>query len=802
MRAPLRWLSEYVDLSLSPKELAERLTIAGVEVGEIISSNGDWDLVSIAQVVEIARHPNADRLVLATVELGGGQRQTVVCGAPNVAVGQKIAFARPGARLIDGHTGQPSLLKPAVIRGVESAGMICSEKELGLSDYHAGILTLADDAPVGTPLSSYLGDVIFDLDIRPNRPDLLSIVGVAREVASLTNQTVRDPSIEHPETGKPIKGRLEVEIADPDLCPRYCAALIEDVHIAESPPWLQERLIAAGMRPINNVVDITNYVMLELGQPLHAFDFAKLRQHRIVVRRPQPGEQLLLLDGTEQELTPDMLAICDAEAPVALAGVMGGLDSEVSPRTTAVLLESANFHGPNTRRTAAALKLRSEASLRFEKGLSRELPPIAAQRAVKLMVELCGGEAAQGIIDVYPGRQKDPRITLTQERLHRLLGLPLLVARVRQILSSLGFSCRWVPPDRYVVRVPYWRTDISIPDDVIEELARVIGYDQLPATIIRGELPPSIPQPRRHLRERVRDTLAAAGMQEVITYSLTSLEVLAKVLAPEELAVCPPLSLANPMSRDLECLRTTLRASLLKTLADNVRHRRTMISLFETARVYLPQPEDLLPQEVETLCGLVAGHRPDRWGQPSGETASFYDAKAYLDHLLSHLGVEVDYQETTDYAFLPSRVAAVSVGEQRLGVLGQLHPRVTTAFDIEADVALFELDLDALLPHLPTARIYRPIPPYPSVEQDIALVVAEEAPAGRLRALIESSPLVCSVAVFDLYTGPPVPPGKKSLAFSVSYQAPDHTLTDAEVERERERILARLKRELGATLRS
>jgi phenylalanyl-tRNA synthetase beta chain len=799
MRIPLKWLAEYVDLSLDPRELAERLTMAGVEVGEVITTAGEWDGVFVGQVVDVGRHPNADRLVLATVEVGG-ERETVVCGAPNVAVGQKVSFARTGTRLIDGRTGQPTVLRPAVIRGVESAGMICSEKELGLSDYHEGILVLADDAPLGMPLASYLGDIVFDLDVTPNRPDILCVVGVAREVAASSGGIVRDPSIEYAAAGQPIKGRVHVQIDDPDLCPRYVAALVEDVSVGESPPWMQERLVGAGLRPINNVVDITNYVMLELGQPLHAFDLTRLRGGRIVVRRARQGEMMLLLDGTEQKLSPDMLAIADAEVPVALAGVMGGLDSQINLNTTAVLLEAANFNGPNIRRTAAALKVRTDASNRFEKGLSRAMPPIAAQRAVKLMVELCGGRAAAGIIDVYPGKRKDVRVTLTQKRLHTLLGMELPVPQVRQVLSSLGFSCRWVPPDRYVARVPYWRTDVNIPDDVVEEIARVIGYDQVPTTRLHGELPPAWPQPRRDLRGRIADILASAGMQEVVTYSLTSLEALRKTLGPEELSSRPPLRIANPMSQEQEYARTSLRASLLGALADNVRHRDDLTALFETARIYLPRPDDL-PEEVETVAAVITGRLPDRWGGSKGEPAGFYEAKSYLDLLLDRLGVSAEYAEATDYALLPGRTAALVVDGRRVGLVGQVQPQVAAEFDLENPVAMFEVDLDALLVHLAGPRRYQAVAPYPSVEEDIAVIVDADVPAARVSGIIRAAPLVRSVRLFDVYSGPQVPPGKKSLAFSVSYQAADHTLTDEEVRRQHERILARLRQEVGAVLR-
>ena len=731
----------------------------------------------------------------------GGERATVVCGAPNLEAGQKVAFAPEGATLIDAHSGKASVLKRAVIRGVESAGMICSERELGLSEEHEGILALPPDAPVGAQLADYLGDVVFDFDLRANRPDAFSVVGIAREVSAIVGQPVQEPDIEYPEAGPAIEGRVEVEIAAADLCPRYCAALVEDVRIGPSPDWMQERLTAAGLRPINNIVDITNYVMLELGQPLHAFDLRKLQGPRIVVRRASAGESITLLDGSRVDLRPEMLVIADAKMPVAIAGVMGGASSEVDEGTTTVLLEAASFNGPSVRRTSQALKARTEASNRFEKGISRHMPMLAAQRAVKLMIEICGGKAATGIIDVFPGKEKDVRITVSQERLERVLGMALQPALVRQALGALGFTVRHAPSGRFVVRVPYWRTDVSIPDDVAEELARSIGYDRVPMSRISGEIPAAQPQPLRELRELARDVLAAAGMQEVITYPLTNEETLARVIGPQELQERPPLRLENPMSRELECLRTTLRHGLLQSLSRNQRLRPGMLALFETARVFIPRPDDL-PVENEQICGVVSGPRPDRWGQPSGDAVDLYDAIAYLDALFSRLGIHAIYQPVADFSLLTGRAATIAAGDWRLGVVGQVHPRVASAFDIEQDVFLFELDMEALLANQAGVRRYRPVVRFPAAQQDIALIVDDAIPAGQVRAVIGASALVTSVRLFDIYTGQPLPPGKKSLAFSVAFQSTDRTLTDSEVEKERRRIVARLERELGAQLRS
>ena len=801
MRIPLRWLADYVDLTLPTEELARRLTTAGVEVGEIISSAGEWDGVVVAEVIKVEKHPNADRLTLVTVHLGNDRFETVVCGTPNVAVGQKVAFAPEGTRLIDGHTGEATVLKRAKIRGVDSAGMVLSEKELGISDSHEGILVLPDDAPVGTPLAAVLGETVFDLDLTPNRPDLLSVLGVAREVAALSGSKVRDPSIAYQATGEPIKARAQVEVVDRDLCPRYVAGLIEDLKVGESPAWMQQRLIAAGMRPINNIVDITNYVMLEIGQPLHAFDYDKLKEQRIVVRRARPGEKLRLLDGSDRELSPDMLVIADATDAVGVAGVMGGANSEVTEDTKIVLLESANFRPTSVRRTRQTLRVETDASRRFEKGLSVYLPPIAAQRAVKLMVELCGGRAAQGLIDITATKPKDTRVTLTQERLQRVLGVELPSGEVRRVLEALGFGCRWVPPDRFIVRVPYWRTDVSIADDVVEEVARIVGYDELPTSRLRGEIPAMQRQPIRELRERVRQALADSGLREIITYSLTDLATLQKVLPPEDLATTPPLRVANPMSREFEYVRTTLRGSILETLAKHTRvSGGRLVTVFEAGRVYLRNDNDL-PQEVETVCAALSGRKPDRWGQPVGEPAGFFEAKAHLEHVLAGLRVAAEYREAIEHPYLSGRTAEVSIDGRRVGLLGELHPRVASAFEIKQDVAMFELDLEALKPHVPELVHYELVSPYPSVEEDLAIIVDEDVPAGRAISLIKESELVRSVSIFDVYTGPQVPKGKKSLAFSISFQSAGGTLTDLEVADERQRIVERLGRELGATLR-
>ncbi len=545
MKVPLKWLREYVDITLPPAELAEKLTMAGIEAKGTQVTGGKWENIVVGQIIAINPHPNADRLRLPTVDLGTEQ-QTVVCGAPNLSVGDKIAFAYVGAELIDGHSGQLIRLKPAKIRGVESSGMVCSEKELGISDSHEGIMVLPPDAPVGTPLADYLGDVIFDLDVTPNRPDCLCVIGIAQEVAALTGQSLHPPEVSYEEAEPPTDQQIAIEITDPDLCSRYCASLITGIKIAESPQWMQQRLLACGMRPINNIVDVTNYVMLELGQPLHAFDHEKIKSKRIIVRRAAEGEITVSLDGVERTLSPDMLVIADAERAVAIAGVMGGANSEVTDDTTAILLEAANFNPTSIHYTSHQLSLLSEASMRFERGIRAELTVPALKRATQLMMQLAGGKAAKGIADVYPDKREPKPILLSTDKAKKLLGVEFSLDQIVNTLTSLGFTCQPADsPSEVRVTAPYWRSDIQQAVDLIEEVARIIGYDKIPMTMLSEPLPRQNPAPILGLKQKIRDSLVGYGFQEIITYSLTSLEMLNK-LTPETHPVEPTsLRVAN-----------------------------------------------------------------------------------------------------------------------------------------------------------------------------------------------------------------------------------------------------------------
>lgn len=804
MLVSLKWLSEYVPLTLSPEELAHRLTLAGVKVEKIHTQGAEWDGIFVGLVQEVFPHPDpaVTRIRMVTVDIGRDEPLTVVCGAPNVAAGQKIAFATIGTRVRDGHEpGKFITLKAANMRGVVSNGMVCSEAELGLSEAHEGILELPEAAPVGQPLGEFLGDTIYDIEITPNRPDHMSILGIAWEVAAQNHTKVKEPERVYAESGAQTAAqRTSVTIEDRDLCPRYLAGIVERVKVGPSPEWLQERLRSAGMRPINNVVDITNFVMLEMGQPLHAFDFRKLSGQRIVVRRAQPGERMRTLDDVDRELTPDMLVIADDKRPVAVAGVMGGADAEVTASTTTILLEAASFNAINVRRTSGILGLRTEASIRFEKGLHPELAAVAARRAMKLLVEIAGGRAAKGLVDSYPAKRADTRVVVTRERIEKVLGMDLPTTQVRQALTDLGFGCRWVPPDRYVVRAPYWRTDVSINDDVVEELARVIGYDRLESQALGGAIPEPVDDLVRRLRERLQDAAVAAGLQEVITYPLTTPEILALVDSPDKLEVHPPLRMENPMSVEQSVMRTSLRHSLLQTVASNLRRERGTVAIFEAAGVYLSQP-DGLPDERQLIVGAVAGNRTGRWGEPTAESVDYFDAKGALEDTFERIAATIDFRAGAEYGMLRNRTADLLAGGARIGFLGQVHPNVAAAFDITTPVYMFEIDIARLLPSIEDYVHHKPQSRFPAVLQDIALLLDASVPASKVRDIIASSNLVVDVQLFDVYEGDTLPDGKRSLAFGIQFQALDRTLTEKDVADARNRIVRRLQHDLGAELR-
>jgi len=800
MKVPLSWLKQYVDVDLPAQDLAHRLTMAGIEVGEV-EVIGGWSEVFVGHVTGVRPHPNADRLRLCVVNTGSEELE-VVCGAPNVAAGQNICFAKVGANIYNTHTERHEVLEAAKIRGVESQGMICSAVELGLGDDHSGIIELPEDAPVGALLDDYLGDTVLDLELTPNRLDCLSVLGVAHEVAALTGKTVKEPETNYKEAGAPITDQIDISVGSPELCRRYTASLLQGVKIGPSPQWLQDRLTRAGLRPINNVVDVTNFVMLEYNQPLHSFDYDLIKDATVIVRRARPDEMLTTLDGVERKLTVENLVIADANDAIGLGGVIGGANSDISVNTVNVLLESATFDGTNNRETAQTLGLRTEATLRFEKGLRPELAPIALRRATGLIQEVAGGTVAPGIVDVLSDEGADaPVVPLTGEKIRRMLGMEVDQKRVQETLDALGFTWESAGESELKVTVPYWRNDVNIEEDLVEEVVRTIGYDSVPTTMLSSPIPFQQPEPVMGLRDQIKDLLASEGIQEVINYPLVTLQQLEQVeqLDPANL----PMRVTNPMSADREYLRTTLRASLLATLAANQGHGAGPFRLFEAGRVFWPREGDL-PDERETVAGVLAGLRHEPSWLEDDSLLDFYDAKGVVELVLNRLGVLATYEPSDDPSFHPGRCAVIKVADAVIGVVGEVHPVVMDRLGLESpQVAAFELYLGPILAALPDGQQqFEPLPRYPSATRDLALVMPTDVDAGQVTRLILRHRGVDRANLFDIYAGENLAEGTKSLAFHVYFQARDRTLTNEEVNRSLDGLLRTLERELKVTLRA
>jgi phenylalanyl-tRNA synthetase beta chain len=851
MRVPISWLKEYVDIPLSIEELAERMTLAGLEVGaiEYVGLPGaelewDRDKVLVGEIVEIKPHPDADRLVLAVVNYGGDTLETCVTGAPNLypyrgqgPISLKAPFAMEGASLWDAYSDEPKIkrLKKTKIRGVPSRAMVCSERELGLGEDHTGIMLLPDDAPPpGTPLADYLGDVVLDLDLTPNLSRCFSIIGVAREVAALTGGQVRYPSYDVVMEGPPIEGQAAVEIEDAALSPRFTAHLIRDVKIKPSPLWMQRRLSLAGQRPINNIVDVTNYVMLETGQPLHAFDYDGLltRARRaggagavptIIVRPARPGEGMESIDHVYREFEPYDILITDTAGPVGIGGVMGGVETEVSAETTNVLLEAANFNFYHIRRTAQHHRLPSEASARFGRGIHPSQAILGGRRGIELMRQLGDGQVAQGVVDAYPAPPDPVTVELPLAEVERSLGLSLSQQEVTGILEALEFQVEPTDHESRItdpvlrVTVPDHRMDVTLAADLIEEVARIYGYDRLPTTMLSDTLPPQRANLDLLVEERMRDLLVRAGLQEVVTYRLTTPEREARLLppgAPHDER--PYLTVTNPITVERVAMRHSLLASVLEAVADNVRFRER-VALFEIGHIFLPkavaeEPEAetaaRLPDELRRLSIALTGPRqlPVWQGEGDTEAMDFYDLKGIVESLLEGLHIEVvEYRPTEHPSYHPGRVAEVLVNGEPAGHMGELHPLVCEAYGA-TDYALLAADLDVERLQLATRlqHTVTSVSRFPAVLQDIAVVVNESVPAREVQALIEETGgnLLRDVRLFDLYRGDQVGSDKKSLAYTLTFQADDRTLTDKDANKIRDRIVRRLNDQLGATLRA
>lgn len=842
MRVPLSWLRDYVDINLPVAELAERLTLAGLEVGAIhyLGVEGSalpWDRerIVVGHILAVKPHPNAERLVLADVDYGAPQIETVVTGAPNLFpyLGQdvrhlnlKSPFALEGVTLYDGHKedGSKMVLKGRAIRGIMNRHMLCSEKELGISDDHQGILILDPDAPTGMPLVDLLGTAVLDIELTPSMARCASMIGIAREVAALTGQRVRYPDYRQLILAGPsLKGRVVIETTEPRLNPRFCAALIENIHIAPSPYWMQLRLRLAGMRPISNVVDISNYVMLEMGQPNHAFDYDVLRARadryagpdgpiRIITRLAEPGERIRTLDDVERTMQPFTIMVTDPAGPLSIGGVMGGAESEVQPSSTRILLEAAAWDFIAIRRSVQAYGLHSEAAYRFSRGVHPALSWAGVLRGAQLMQQLAGGVIARDILDYYPAPPPAVVVDLPVSEVHRLLGVEIPRSEVQRILEALEFECTPLGDETLRVTAPDHRMDIGTGvvgrADLVEEIARIYGYDRLPDTRIDDVLPPQRDNRSLLFEETVRDLLVPTGLQEVLTYRLTSPQregLLRPPTAPADERRY--VTLANPISPERSAMRHTLLAGVLDVIAANLRHR-DRAAIFEIGPVFLPaSDEDGLPDEARRLCIAVVGPRePVTWQGGDTRPLDFFDLKGIVESLLQGLHVaNVAFEPADETSYRRGRTAQLRVDGQVVGVLGELHPMVQEAFDIPPSppVLAAEIDLAALEAGVPERFSVRPVPRFPSVHQDIALVVDENLPAAQVQAAIVQAggQLLSDVRLFDVFRGPQIGEGKKSLAFTLTYTASDRTLTDEQVARVQARIVRSLETTLGARLR-
>lgn len=851
MKVTLNWLRRYVEFDWSPDELTERLTMLGLEVEGVEKRAGEFEGIVVAEVVTREKHPNADKLSVCRVRDGKGERQ-IVCGASNFQAGDKVPLILPGASLPARPGEAPFTIKVGKIRGVESHGMMCSPKELGLAEDASGLMILPPDARVGQPFAEHLGraggDVVFDLEVTPNRPDLNSVIGIAREIAALTGNPLRLPQLPaaSPETasGVPDAASLvAVRLDDPDLCPRYTARVVRGVQIGPSPAWLRAALESVGLRSINNVVDVTNFVMLECGQPLHAFDYhliAKAPDGRptIVVRRARDGEEFVTLDGQKHNLNPENLLIADEAKGIALAGVMGGQNSEIKDDTRDVLIESAYFKPTNIRRTSKALGLRTDASYRFERGADPGGTDWASQRCAQLILETASGTLADGVVDAYPNPVEPHQITLRHPKVGELLGLELKPEEIEYYLGQLGLKivgrkARPVDapagPDPVTFRIPTWRVDLKRETDLIEEVCRMHGVEKIPAVPPRGCVGANEYDAVHDQLAEVRRLLTGLGLFETQGQTLISgaaaglpgeggARSTLRATAPSPLASTsetqttppatppsPAVRLANPLSADMDVLRPTLLPGLLDALRHNVSRKNEEVALFEIGRVFLPGGDTPVEQRRVALA-LTGRRNPTFWSGAEREaTFDIFDLKGLLEEFLEGFGLRgVTYAPRPAATALFAESAAVTLGGRvPLGELGRVLPALARAYDLRDAVLLAELDLDQLLARRNAARSFRALPAHPAIRRDLAMLVSEstshEAVLGAIRQV--RTPNLESIELFDVFRGKNVPAGQKSMAYAFTYRGSDRTLTDNEVNTAQERLVMALKEKLQATVR-
>lgn len=810
MQVSIKWLKDYIDFTETPEQLADKLTMAGIPVENVVDPGEGLEKVVTGRIEKLEPHQNSDHLQICTMNVGLAENIIIVTGAQNVAEGQVVPVAMVGAHLPNGMK-----ISKGKLRGVASNGMLCSAQELKLDleklpeEQKTGIFILPSDTPVGIPAKDVLGlnDVVLEFELTANRADCFSVFGLVREIAAITGNKPHFPEIKvNEDDNTKLNDIFSVEIADPDLCSRFSTRMLKNVKIGPSPEWMQQRLEGAGIRSINNVVDVTNFVMIELGHPMHAYDYDKITGKKLIARRAIEGEELHTLDDTSRKAKGEMLVIADSEKAAGLAGIMGGFETEITDTTTTVVLESADFYGPCIRRTARACGLSSEASGRFERGVDSETTIKALDRAAQLLQEMGACTVCEGIVDVYPNPKQANYVTFTPEQINNHLGTNIAKDVMLNIITSVGFDVTKDENDEITVKVPSWRNDVTCMADISEEIARLHGFDKIKFTLPNGVSMQGTQSAKQTFIDKVKTSLSSQGLYETISFALTNEETFNKLNIPQDSPLRKAVPIMNPLSDEYPLVRTTLLSSIFDNLARNLARKNDDVALFEVGSVFFPKalPVTELPDEVVKIAGAITGRRNAQGWNQANDMVDFYDAKGIIEELLANLRVtRYTVEAGTHYAMHPGKTALFKKGRDVIATVGEVHPAVLSAYGITKPVYIFELDATTVMKYMAKDLKYKALPKYPATSRDLAMLVDVDVNAADIeKAMTKAAGQnLTQITLFDVYTGKQVEEGKKSLAFSLTFQSNDKTLTDAEIDPAIEKIVAKLQKDFNANLR-
>lgn len=810
MQVSIKWLKDYIDFTETPEQLADKLTMAGIPVENVVDPGEGLEKVVTGRIEKLEPHQNSDHLQICTMNVGLAENIIIVTGAQNVAEGQVVPVAMVGAHLPNGMK-----ISKGKLRGVASNGMLCSAQELKLDleklpeEQKTGIFILPSDTPVGIPAKDVLGlnDVVLEFELTANRADCFSVFGLVREIAAITGNKPHFPEIKvNEDDNTKLNDIFSVEIADPDLCSRFSTRMLKNVKIGPSPEWMQQRLEGAGIRSINNVVDVTNFVMIELGHPMHAYDYDKITGKKLIARRAIEGEELHTLDDTSRKAKGKMLVIADSEKAAGLAGIMGGFETEITDTTTTVVLESADFYGPCIRRTARACGLSSEASGRFERGVDSETTIKALDRAAQLLQEMGACTVCEGIVDVYPNPKQANYVTFTPEQINNHLGTNIAKDVMLNIITSVGFDVTKDENDEITVKVPSWRNDVTCMADISEEIARLHGFDKIKSTLPNGVSMQGTQSAKQTFIDKVKASLSSQELYETISFALTNEETFNKLNIPQDSPLRKAVPIMNPLSDEYPLVRTTLLSSIFDNLARNLARKNDDVALFEVGSVFFPKalPVTELPDEVVKIAGAITGRRNAQGWNQTNDMVDFYDAKGIIEELLANLRVtRYTVEAGTHYTMHPGKTALFKKGRDVIATVGEVHPAVLSAYGITKPVYIFELDATIVMKYMAKDLKYKALPKYPATSRDLAMLVDVDVNAADIeKAMTKAAGQnLTQITLFDVYTGKQVEEGKKSLAFSLTFQSNDKTLTDAEIDPAIEKIVAKLQKDFNANLR-